>query len=225
MASQVLAAQREEPCKTQENRRVGSLALVIEKGPRFGPFGGIVEKMIPHQLETARLILRPFKNSDSSSVFEYWQSDPAWERFNASVPENFGLPDAEEFIDMMLKRDRDVSPNWAIVHQGAVVGVVSLTFEQDHRIASIGYGIHSELRGRGVSVEGVSAVIGCAFKHYDDLRKIRALTSADNKPSHRVLQKLGFSHEGTLRQNQFVKNRFVDEAIFGLLREEWSHEP
>ena len=39
----------------------------------------------------------------------------------------------------------------------------------------------------------------------------------------RVLEKLGFSHEGTLRNNQFVKGAFVDDVIYGLLRREWKY--
>jgi len=43
-----------------------------------------------------------------------------------------------------------------------------------------------------------------------------------NTRSIRVWEKLGFTHEGTLRANTFEKGEFVDEAVFGLLREEWS---
>jgi ribosomal-protein-alanine N-acetyltransferase len=51
--------------------------------------------------------------------------------------------------------------------------------------------------------------------------RIRAHTDAENKPSMRVLEKLGFVQEGILGRNQFVKGRFVDEPIYGLLRADW----
>ncbi len=177
--------------------------------------------MFPDELETARLLLKPFEAGDAGAVLDYWQSDPAWERFNASVPANFQLADAEAFVATMCNRDRRSSPGWALVYQDSVVGVVSLVFEQDNRIAVIGYGIHGDLRGQGLCAEAVSAVVDQAFAHFAALQKIRAHTDAKNVPSARVLAKLGFIHEGTLRQNQFVKGRFVDEAIFGLTREDW----
>ena len=180
--------------------------------------------MIPDQLETAHLTLRPFKADDTSAVLDYWQSDPSWERYNASVPEDFDLADAEEFVTTMCNRDRCSSPSWALVYQGTVVGIVSLTLEQDDRIAIIGYGVHGDLRGQGLSVEAAFAVIDQAFEHHAELKKVCAHTDAENLPSMRVLEKLGFSHEGTLRKNQFVKGRFVDEAIYGILREEWVNE-
>ena len=181
--------------------------------------------MIPDQLETANLALRPFQPGDTDAVFAYWQSDASWAQFNASVPEDFEREDAENFVATMCQRDRAMAPNWAMLINDVVVGVVSLTFEQDCRLAVIGYGVHGELRGQGLSARAAAIVISAAFEHYAGLRKIRAHTDADNVASMRVLEKLGSSHEGTLRQNQFAKGRFVDEAVYGLLREEWGYKP
>lgn len=154
-------------------------------------------------------------------MFAYWQSDPGWERFNASVPKNFTVSDATKFVAEMRGRDRQVSPNWALVYQGEVSGVVSLTLEQDGRVAVIGYGVHGTLRGRGFAVEAASAVIDRAFESFAELGRLRAHTDDHNAASKRVLEKLGFKQEGTLRKNQFVKGHSVDEAVYGLLREEW----
>ena len=177
--------------------------------------------MIPDQFDTANLRLRPFTAEDAGAVFAYWSSDSGWERFNASVPSDFTQRDAERFVVEMSARNREDRPNWAVVHRGVVVGVVSLTFEQDFGIAVVGYGVHGGLRGRGLVVEAARAVIEQAFANHPKLQRIRAHTDAENTPSMRVLEKLGFTHEGTLRSNQFVKGRFRDEAVFGLLREEW----
>ena len=177
--------------------------------------------MIPEQLETAHLLLRPFAADDARAVLDYWQSDPGWERFNASVPRDFSGADAQRFVEEMRARSRADRPHWAIVHDGAVVGVVSLTFEQDHRIAVIGYGVHGGLKGRGFSTEAARKVIGAAFAACPQLQRIRAHTDAENVASIRVLDKLGFTREGVLRRNQFVKGELRDGAVFGLLRDEW----
>jgi len=174
--------------------------------------------MIPSNLETARLHLRPFSSDDSAAVLAYWKSDPGWEKFNASVPANFTASDAARFVAEMVQRDRHDRPHWAIIHDATVVGVVSLTFEQDHRIAVIGYGVHAKLRGRGLTVEATSKVIGEAFSGVPELTRLRAHTNPENAPSMRVLEKLGFTLEGILRKNQFSKGRLTDEAVFGLLR-------
>ena len=177
--------------------------------------------MIPDRIDTTNLTLRPFTEEDAGAVFAYWSSDSGWERFNASVPADFTPYDAKTFVAEMIARSREDRPNWAVVHLGVVVGIVSLTFEQPFGIAVVGYGVHGDLRGRGFAVEAVRATIDHAFAKYPQLQRIRAHTDAENAPSMRVLKKLGFTHEGTLRSNQIVKGRFCDEAVFGLLREEW----
>ena len=76
--------------------------------------------MIPSEIETEHLWLRPFKADDAAAVLSYWQSDPAWERFNASVPRGFGMPDAEEFVKEICGSDRQRSPSWALVGTGFI---------------------------------------------------------------------------------------------------------
>jgi ribosomal-protein-alanine N-acetyltransferase len=177
--------------------------------------------MIPEHLETENLALRPFTTNDANAVYAYWNSDPGWERNNASIPLDYTLADAQDFVTEMCSRDRTHRPNWAIVEQDLVAGIVSLSLEQGDRIAVIGYGVHGDLRGRGLAAEAASAVIQAAFDCYPALVRIRAHANAENQPSLRVLEKLGFLQEGILRRNQFAKGRFSDEAIYGLLREEW----
>jgi RimJ/RimL family protein N-acetyltransferase len=42
-----------------------------------------------------------------------------------------------------------------------------------------------------------------------------------NERAIRCYEKIGFRHEGRLRQARFVEGRYVDELIMGLLGEEW----
>ena len=177
--------------------------------------------MISSHLNTADLQLRPFSPDDAGDVLAYWQSDPGWEIFNASVPSNFAMSDATVFVAEICARSRGTQPSWAIVFQGSVVGIVSLTLEQSNSIAVIGYGVHGDLRGRGIAAAAASLIITEAFSCYPQLRKVRAHTDGENLPSMRVLEKLGFSREELLRNSQIVKGRLVDEAIYGVRREEW----
>lgn len=177
--------------------------------------------MLASHLVTAHLKLRPFTADDAASVHDYSTSDADWALFQGSVTADYSLADATEFAAELIRRDRDTQPNWAITIRERVVGIVSLTFEHDHRIAVLGYGIHGEFRGRGLVGEASTAVIDEAFQTYEQLQRIRAHTDARNSGSIRVLEKLGFRAEGVLRSNVFSKGEFVDDAVFGLLRDEW----
>ncbi|MEM8766091.1 MAG: GNAT family N-acetyltransferase [Pseudomonadota bacterium] len=150
--------------------------------------------MIPDKLQTANLSLRPFALSDGPAVYEYWKSDPGWEKFNASVPTGFTASDADAWVVEMICRDRQYQPSWAILHERGVVGVVSLSFENGRRSASLGYGIHADLRGRGLCGEAIDKVLECAFSEDLDLQ-VYAHTDPGNSASIRVLKKMGFSEE------------------------------
>ncbi len=178
--------------------------------------------MIPNLLETRRLRLRPFVQGDASAVLEYSTSDPDWGRFQSGVSSNYSSCDAEKFVAELIDRDREIQPNWAVTISDRVVGIVSVTFEFEHRIAVLGYGIHAEYRGNGLSGEASKVVIDYSFKSYIQLRRIGAHTDARNAPSRRVLEKLGFTCEGILRSNVFANGEFVDDSVYGLLRDEWS---
>lgn len=176
--------------------------------------------MLPDRIETRRLTLRAFLPDDIDAVLAY-SNDPEWSRFQP-VPSPFTRADAEKRVSELMSRDRDTQPTWAMTLEDKVIGIVVLTFESDHRVAVLGYGVHKSRWGEGLAGEASRSVVDHAFAHYERLRRIRAHTDLRNSGSIRVSQKLGFTHEGTLRANGFEKNEFVDEAVFGLLREEWS---
>ena len=163
--------------------------------------------MSPKLLPTRRLVLRPFDRGDEDEVFAYWSSDPDWEKFNASVPSGFTLEDARLFVTEIIRRDRTTQPSWAIVHSNKVVGIVSLSYEHQHRSAVIGYGIHASLRGRGMVVEATKRVIRNAFEIHRQLGDLKANIDPENRASARVLEKLGFRQTG---------------AEYQLLREDFS---
>ena len=54
-----------------------------------------------------------------------------------------------------------------------------------------------------------------------DLNRVQAETDTRNLASARVLEKLGFLHEGTLREDCIVNGEVSDSHVFGLLRRQW----
>ena len=57
------------------------------------------------------------------------------------------------------------------------------------------------------------------------LNRIEALVMSGNEASYRLLGKLGFQKEGTLRQYEVVKGRFVDMEMFSILEEDGWRAP
>ncbi len=174
---------------------------------------------LPETIRTDRLELRPFSLSDGPAVFAYSQ-DSDWAEYQQTTPSS--EREAERVVAEMFLRDWANQPAWAITRSGGVVGLVSLVFSAEHRIALLGYGIHKDHRGLGLTGEAIQAVLTEAFAAYGQLTKVTANTDARNHSSSRLLEKLGFTHEGTLRSGGVTATgELVDGAIYGLLRSEW----
>jgi [ribosomal protein S5]-alanine N-acetyltransferase len=174
---------------------------------------------LPETFRTDRLGLRRFSMSDGPAVLEFSQ-DADWAEYQQTVPSS--EREAERAVAQLLLRDWEDQPAWAITRSGEVVGLVTLVFSADHRIALLGYGIHRDHRGQGLTGEAVEAVLDAAFAAHARLARVTANTAVRNRSSSRLLEKLGFTHEGTVRSGGVsVKGELVDGAIYGLLRSEW----
>jgi len=84
----------------------------------------------------------------------------------------------------------------------------------------VGYLCRPKWQGRGLVGEALGALIDHAF---DDptVRRIVADTDPENAPSNHVLERLGFTLEGRLRENWVTHLGVRDSCIWGLLRREW----
>ena len=105
---------------------------------------------------------------------------------------------------------------------GQVVATCLLFRYDEHSSrAELGYVLGREHWGRGIMHEALVELITFAFQTYA-LRRIEAEVNPANEASCRLIQKLGFTKEGLLRQRWFSKGSAHDTNIYGLLRDEWS---
>jgi len=86
--------------------------------------------------------------------------------------------------------------------------------------AEIAYGIAEAYQGRGIATSAVAAMIDKAFVE-SNLRKLIAYVHDKNLASCRVLDKLGFTREGLLREHYIINGRAENEVLFGLLKQDW----
>ena len=124
---------------------------------------------------------------------------------------------AEEGSGARLAMDR--------VSDGAFIGWCSLTrWNPDYRSASMGYCLDDAAWGHGYATEAARALLQWAFDTLD-LNRVQAETDTRNAASARVLEKLGFVREGTLREDCVVNGEVSDSWVYGLLRRQWQPSP
>lgn len=175
--------------------------------------------MLSEILETERLILRPFNKGDLSDIMDY-ATDPKWSKY-LPVPQPYTSQSAIEFLELQVSLDRVNNPNWAIQYQNKVVGGINVRFFFDKDRAELGYSISPVHWGKGLATEAARKIIDLCFEGCLNLNRISANADSRNKGSLKVMEKLGMTVEGTLRQNRKTRDEYVDEAWCGLLRSEW----
>lgn len=175
---------------------------------------------LPETLETARLVLRPWALADVDAVYAYAR-DEEWSRFLHMVPRPYTRLHAERFVARQILFDRASHPTWAVTLGGIPIGGVNLRMLAEHRLAELGYSIARAHWGRGIGTEAAGAALDAAFETWPELRRVRAFADARNTGSRRVLEKLGMTLEGVLRQNRIERGEALDEAWYGILRAEW----
>jgi ribosomal-protein-alanine N-acetyltransferase len=156
-------------------------------------------------LHTARLRLRPFDDADtdplfalhsSADVLRYWDAPPWSERARAERFITACRQMAEEGTGARLAVDR----------------------------VSLGYCYDDAAWGHGYATEAARALLRWAFDTLD-LNRVQAETDTRNMASARVLEKLGFVREGTLREDCIVNGEVSDSWVYGLIRREWRPPP
>lgn len=86
--------------------------------------------------------------------------------------------------------------------------------------AEIGYGLASAHWGKGLMSEALTTLFGYAFGGLK-LRRLEADVDPRNERSLRILGRLGFRHEGLLRERWNVAGEIQDSVLLGLLAREW----
>lgn len=173
-------------------------------------------------LRTVRLRLRPFNASDLNALFalqsnahvlRYWDSPPWSDRTRAETFLTTCREMAEAEAGVRLAVDR--------VADEAFIGWCSFSrWNPEFRSASLGYCFDNDAWGHGFATESARALLGWAFDNLD-LNRVQAETDTRNLASARVLEKLNFVREGTLREDCVVNGDVSDSWVYGLLRRQW----
>ena len=174
-------------------------------------------------LTTERLWLRDFSKEDWLDLHAI-ESDPdvaRYQAFEARTP-----ADAQAYIQQSIasaREDPRRTYDLEVLLRGSntVVGRCGLHITNaDAREAMVWYTLHRSLWGRGYIPEALQVLVDFGFRELR-LHRIWAECDPANRPSYRVLEKIGMRREGHLRENVWVKGAWVDSLIYAVLDREW----
>ena len=172
--------------------------------------------------QTSRLRLisaRP----EHAAAWMRWRGEAASQRFNPLLP----LP-LEELAERLSNyyssdlRDRARAEyRWMIQLGDEVIGTVSaMNPSWNMGYVEIGYMLAASHHGRGWGTRAVALLVDKLF-HETNLYRLFATISVENVASIKLLERLGFTREGLMREHYVIQGRRVDEVLYGLLRPEW----
>lgn len=174
-------------------------------------------------LRDGELRLRPLVAPDAPSLFRLIETDR--ERLGRWLPwveETCTEADSARFIaDAADERQRRRSLVLGILVGGTLAGTVGLHYvDWFDRSAELGYWIASNAEGHGHVTRAARAVLVLAFGAAA-LNRLTIRCAVGNERSRQVAERLGFRHEGLLREAQRVGDRFLDQHLFALVRRDF----
>jgi len=173
-------------------------------------------------LTTQRLKLRAFQMDDAPRVQEH-VGEREIAKTTANIPHPYEDGMAEEWIsthaEAFSKRKGlvfaiDLRP------EGSLIGAIGLELHMIHEGAELGYWIGKPYWNQGYCTEAACEVLRYGFECLG-LNRIQARHMSKNPASGRVMEKLGMSREGTLRQSLKRFGKFEDAIMYSILREEY----
>ena len=174
-------------------------------------------------ITTDRLILRRFEYSDDDSMLRNWIADEKIQSMY-SEPVYSTKEEVKELLDKYIgSYERPDYYRWAVIEKasGECIGQIAyFLVDSKNHFAEIEYCIGAEFQCRGFATEATKAVIAFGFDRIN-LHKVQICTKTINKPSRRVIEKCGFTYEGTLRDYFFMNGEYVGRHYFSILREEY----
>lgn len=174
-------------------------------------------------LETKRLILRPWQESDAESLYAY-ASDPAVGP-PAGWPPHTSVENSREIIRNVLSAPETYA---VCLKDGTPIGSVGLHLKTDmtdrEDECELGYWIGKPFWGQGLIPEAAEELLRYAFEELN-MRAVWCGYYEGNEKSHRVQQKLGFVYRYTthnLDVSLMNEKRTGHTSI--LTREQWQKD-
>jgi [ribosomal protein S5]-alanine N-acetyltransferase len=167
------------------------------------------------------LTLRYARAGDATRLFEL-ASDAEVTRFFSWGPYT-SEGQAAEYIANLARKRADASRLEFVIdhHEDGVIGVTGLSeFAYRDRRAVVGTWHGREWWGTGANRQSKTLVLALAFAGLG-LGRVTAWCGNDNGRSQKALERIGFVHEGVLRQWHVHEGEPKDVISYSMLRGEW----
>lgn len=172
-------------------------------------------------LEGKNVNLRVVERDDTDFMVDCFNNIDFWGEYNPIVEQKSKTERMKQFdnpsnLAILTERKRFIIQK----KDGTRIGFIGHWIVQPNRMMEIGYNIIPNEKGKGYGTEAIQLIVDYLFLS-QNIGRIQAITDVRNKASQSVLEKVGFSMEGTIRKSAFVREVWTNAYLYSILREEW----
>jgi ribosomal-protein-alanine N-acetyltransferase len=180
----------------------------------------MAEKKFP-EIFTERLVLRKPCNRDIEPMYHISADEEVMEFYGMDPYKS--MNQAREEVEWFLKIfNESEGIRWVITEKTNDECIGDVGYDKivrKHKRAELGYKLAREHWQKGYMTEALSAVISHIY-NTTDLNRLEAVVDPRNIGSIRLLEKIGFTQEGLLRDYELESSGFVDLIMLSILRKE-----
>lgn len=176
-----------------------------------------------HRMVAADIELRQFEWQDAETLFsvvgrnrEHLRQWLPW------VDQTGSADDIRRFISRVVAQfESGFGPNCGIWVKGALAGAIGChTIDRANQSCSLGYWIETGHQGKGTITQCCRRLLDCLFDELG-LHRVEIRCATGNLRSCAIPRRLGFSHEGVLREAEWVNDRWLDLNLWAMLEQDW----
>ncbi len=169
------------------------------------------------KIEAGPFLIRSWELGDETALASNVNNPNITRTLAARQPRTYTEAHAKAWIELCALEADPV--NFAIACGSDVIGSIGLTLQRGARrqSAEVGFWIAEDYWGKGIATKALQAFSEYAFAQFGLLR-LHAYVFDGNDASIRVLQKAGYTYEGTLSASITKDDRIIDELVYSLVR-------
>jgi [ribosomal protein S5]-alanine N-acetyltransferase len=165
-------------------------------------------------IKTGRFLLRKIESEDQGEIFRGLSHTDVIKYYGVSFSTYDATKEQMEWYAGLEKNNTGIW--WAICNpdNSEFIGAVGLYYiNQAHRKGEIGFWLLPEYWGLGIAAEVIPPVCNYGFKSLN-LHRIESIVESENISCKKLMTKIGFDHEGTMKECEIKNGRFISLEVF-----------
>ncbi|MEJ8801343.1 GNAT family N-acetyltransferase [Pontibacter sp. H249] len=167
---------------------------------------------------TERLKLRLIQPADAGFILQGLSDERVTKYYAVHFDTMEAVQEQMAFYEQLLSEGTGVWWAFSLKDNDQLIGACGYSsLEAEHRKAEIGFWLLPDYWGRGYIPEAAKAIVKYGFESMN-LNRIEAIVEGGNEQSEQVLQKIGFTYEGRLREREIKNGQVIDLIYYSILK-------